>query len=46
MAVVIRILYKSKLAGIEERPRVQGWSLKAKSIRGTSQLMVNNFVLF
>jgi hypothetical protein len=34
------------LATTAERPGLQGWALKAKSFRGTRQLMVNHFVLF
>jgi len=34
------------LAVIAERPGVQVWALKATSIRGTGQLMVNHFVHF
>jgi len=34
------------LVAIAERPGVQGWALKATSVRGIRQLMVNHFVLF
>jgi len=30
-------------AAIEERPELQGWTLKAPSSRGARQLMVNHF---
>jgi hypothetical protein len=45
-AIVLTILFTPMLAAIAQRPGVQGWALKATSIRGTRQLMGNHFVLF
>jgi hypothetical protein len=44
--IVLRFLYTPMRAVIADRPGVEGWALKATSIRGTRQLMVNHFVLF
>jgi hypothetical protein len=46
MGIVLRIPYTPTLAATAERPGVQSWALKANSIRGNGQFMVNLFVVF
>jgi len=45
MGIVLRILHTLMFAAIVERPRVQGWALKATSSRGTA-VDGESFVLY